>query len=689
MTYLCNTWYLAAWDREVAPGQLFSRTLLDEQIVFYRDEAGVAHALRDRCPHRFAPLSMGRLCDGQIECPYHGLRFGADGRCRHNPHGDGHIPDTAVVPTYPLVERYTALWIWMGEAAAADADLIPDFASMDPARRVVGQGYLQVGANYLLEVDNILDLSHIQYLHGNNVGSEAVSRASTEIVQEGSVVHSNRLVRNEFLNEILERQYRLPPGQPVDRWLDTRWSPPATMELWVGVAPAGSDEPRRVGKRQPYLHVFTPATAKTTHYFFATSYPLRMGAEAVERAAADIEFLRRPFAEEDQPMLEAQQAAMGDADFWSLKPVLLPGDAPGVRARRVLDGLIAAEQAEQTEAEHPSLPITAQPIQVVRPPRADDATLDLVVVDRREEAEDICSFVLARPDGGDLPGHEAGAHVEVDLANGLVRHYSLCAEPGDASRWRIAVQREAASRGGSATIHQSLVKGSRIRLRGPRQHFGLEAAGPSLLIAGGIGVTPILAMAHALASQGRDFVFHYCTRSAGRTAFAAELAASSFADRVVIHHDDGPSDQRFDAATVLAGLDPSTHLYVCGPTGFMDHVLATARRLGLAEDRLHREYFAAASPDSKAARPFEIELAASGRIIHVPADKSALRALQDEGIEIAYSCEAGVCGSCLTPVLAGTPEHHDAFLTDAERAAGGCFTPCCSRALSERLVIDL
>lgn len=351
MTYLLNTWYLAGWASELTPGALLPRTLLDERIVLYRDDGGAAHALQDRCPHRFAPLSLGKLCNGQVQCGYHGLQFGADGQCTRNPHGDGRIPKAAIVRAYPIVERYTGLWIWMGDPTGADEALIPDFgASMDPSKRVVGNGYLHVKANYMLEVDNILDLSHIQYLHGGNLGSESVASAETAIEQVESAVYSKRLVRNERLTEALEKQYRLPPGQPIDRWLDTRWNAPATMELWVGAAPAGSPDPRSVGKRQPYAHIFTPETARSTHYFFATSYPMRMGEEAHQRAIADIEFLRQPFAAEDQPMLEAQQSAMGDSEFWSLKPVLLSGDAPAVRARRVLDSLIKAEQGASAPA---------------------------------------------------------------------------------------------------------------------------------------------------------------------------------------------------------------------------------------------------------------------------------------------------------------------------------------------------
>jgi phenylpropionate dioxygenase-like ring-hydroxylating dioxygenase large terminal subunit len=353
MTYLRNTWYIAAWDYEVAPGSTFSRRLLDKPVVFYRDSNGTPHALANRCPHRFAPLHLSRVIGDRLQCRYHGLEFDGTGACVRNPQGDGAIPRTARVKAYPVAERHGALWIWMGDSAQADAERIPDFSSMDPAKRIVARDYLHARANYLLEVDNILDLSHIEFLHDSSLGSDAVKAAETSVEQVGHTVYSKRLTRNERLTEALERQYGIPPGTLLDRWLDTRWDAPGNMELWVGQAPAGSPDPRSVGKRVPFQHLFTPETATTTHYFFATSYPLRMGEEGRRRAEDDIRFLRAPFETEDLPMLEAQQSAMGDAEFWSLKPVLLPGDAAGVRARRVLDGLIKAEQAAPaTTASH-------------------------------------------------------------------------------------------------------------------------------------------------------------------------------------------------------------------------------------------------------------------------------------------------------------------------------------------------
>jgi vanillate O-demethylase ferredoxin subunit len=324
--------------------------------------------------------------------------------------------------------------------------------------------------------------------------------------------------------------------------------------------------------------------------------------------------------------------------------------------------------------------------------------LELVVAERHEEAQDIVAFALEHPQGGELPAFEAGAHVMVQAAPGLQRAYSLCGDPRERRRYRIGVQREPASRGGSAALHAGLQAGMRLRVGAPRNAFALcEQAGHSILLAGGIGITPLLAMAERLAALRADFALHYCTRSPQRTAFAARLAAPALAPHLRLHHDDGPPAQRFDAASALARPAQGAqdwHVYVCGPAGFIDHAMATAQRLGWPDAQLHREYFSppattADGADTAADRPFELVLASSGRRIAVPAGQSAARALQEAGVALAMSCEEGVCGTCVTTVLQGQPAHRDHYLTAQDRARNDCFMPCCSRAHTAQLVIDL
>ncbi|WP_414820394.1 PDR/VanB family oxidoreductase [Variovorax sp. Root411] len=312
----------------------------------------------------------------------------------------------------------------------------------------------------------------------------------------------------------------------------------------------------------------------------------------------------------------------------------------------------------------------------------------LRVARRVEEADGVCSFELVPQDSSALPAFAAGAHIDVHVAPGLIRQYSLSNDPAERNRYRIAVLREPSSRGGSAGMHDSVRSGDVLRVSAPRNHFPLVDAPRSLLLAGGIGVTPILAMARALHAQGRDFEMHYCGRSASRMAFLEELASAAFASSVVLHADDVPA-QKFDAQRVLAHPAGHTHLYVCGPNGFMDHVLETARRLDWPETQLHREYFAGVATALATDGSFEVRVASTGLSCQVPAGKTVTEVLAAHGVEVPTSCEAGLCGTCLTRVLEGTPDHRDSFLTDAERAANDQFTPCCSRALSPLLVLDL
>ncbi len=316
--------------------------------------------------------------------------------------------------------------------------------------------------------------------------------------------------------------------------------------------------------------------------------------------------------------------------------------------------------------------------------------IDVRVASRTVEATDICSYELVSLDGKPLPSFSAGSHVDVHLPGGMVRQYSLCNDPRATHHYLIGVLRDPLSRGGSQAMHDQIKEGDKIAISVPRNHFPLaHEASHHLLLAGGIGVTPILCMAERLAVVGASFEMHYCTRSPDRTAFRSRIAASSFADRVKFHHDDGPAEQLLNIPEVVAWPKPGLHLYVCGPKGFMDAVLGAARAKGWKSDALHFEFFTADVSPTGTEAGFQVKLASSGQLVDVPADKSVVHALADAGVEVLVSCEQGVCGTCLTRVLEGEPEHRDSYLTPEEQAANDQFTPCCSRSKSPILVLDL
>jgi vanillate O-demethylase ferredoxin subunit len=317
------------------------------------------------------------------------------------------------------------------------------------------------------------------------------------------------------------------------------------------------------------------------------------------------------------------------------------------------------------------------------------AQIAVKVLRKKQEARDIASFELVKPDGSALPGFSAGSHIDVQVPGGLTRQYSLCNDATEQHRYRIAVLRDPASRGGSLAMHDTLKEGDTLLISEPRNHFPLVHAQRTLLFAGGIGVTPLLAMAQRLAAIGADFTLHYSARSADRTAFRDEIAASRYAPRVQFHFDDGDAAQKLALEQELGQPREGTHVYVCGPSGFIDFVVQTAKRLGWKDDQVHLEYFGAAPQDTSGDRAFQVKVASSGSIYEVAADQTVVEALQAHGIEILTSCEQGVCGTCITRVLQGECDHRDMYFTDDEKAKHDQFTPCCSRSRSPLLVLDL
>lgn len=318
------------------------------------------------------------------------------------------------------------------------------------------------------------------------------------------------------------------------------------------------------------------------------------------------------------------------------------------------------------------------------------STLDVRVQRKQPVATAIVMFELVSLDGQPLPAFTAGAHIDVHVPNGLVRQYSLCSDPQDRSVYRIAVLQENEGRGGSKGMHALVETGATLRISAPRNLFELAPdAQRSLLLAGGIGVTPLLAMAQSLAAQQRDFALHYFARSQDRAAFVEELRASPFSDKVHLHFDDVPAKVQADVAQLLQTPQSGLHLYTCGPKGFMDAVLGQARDGGWAEAHLHYEFFSAEPVLTGDEGEFQVRLARSGQTIAIRADQTIVAALTEAGVSVPVSCEQGVCGTCLTKVLEGEPDHRDMYLTPEEQARNDQMLLCCSRARSACLVLDL
>lgn len=316
--------------------------------------------------------------------------------------------------------------------------------------------------------------------------------------------------------------------------------------------------------------------------------------------------------------------------------------------------------------------------------------LNLKVIHKAQEAVDICTFDLVSPDGHSLPSFTAGSHIDVHLPNGLIRQYSLCNDPNETHRYQIAVLKDSASRGGSHAMHDSIHEGQILQVSAPKNHFALDhKAKKSLLLAGGIGITPILCMAEELTRTGAEFELHYCARTPDHAAFRKRIMDSKFADRTTFYFSKDNNSRKLVVNELLVQPQTGCHLYVCGPKRFMDAVLTTAREQGWPENQLHYEFFGAELVKSESDGAFEVELKSSGRVITISKDQAVTQALAAAGVEILVSCEQGVCGTCLTGVLGGIPDHKDSYLTVEEQSANNQFTPCCSRAKTARLILDI
>lgn len=340
MGYLKNAWYAGAWARELGETPL-ARTIHDQPIVFFRGSDGAPAALHDACPHRFAPLSRGKVSSNSIVCGYHGLEFDRTGLCIRNPHGKGAVPRALAVRKYPLAERYGVIWIWPGDADKADAALIPSLPILEDPEFSWVEGHLHVSANYELLIDNLLDLSHVEFLHPFLSSPGSSQRTTFRVQHDGDQVSAIYDVSPEPISGLFQL---LMDGDKEmgDMHACMQWNPPSSLYLDTTMRYSGASA--NESACVPTVHLLTPETEDSTHYFWSAGRNRLHGDEHVSEML--FHGVQSAFANEDEPMIRAVRTRMHSNDLFAHKPALLPIDAAAVRARRVLARLIAGEAGE-------------------------------------------------------------------------------------------------------------------------------------------------------------------------------------------------------------------------------------------------------------------------------------------------------------------------------------------------------
>ena len=353
MPFLKNTWYVAANAYELDADQpndgVVSRLICNEQIALFRNSDGSVAAIHDRCPHRFVPLSMGKRVGDSLQCGYHGLRFDGTGACVEAPHDDDNQKARACVRAYPAVERDKLIWMWMGDVALADPDLIPEFKFFSDTDTYTScQGYSHIKGNYQLIADNLLDLSHIHYLHpGIHQGSN-FEDFDNKVQRDGDTVWSMLWRPHYYVDPAQRPVFGMEPGgDDVEGQGHARWDAPGV--LFVDTAFWDHGKSYGEGWNTPNAHLITPETETTSHYFWGSGRNFARDNDMFTQSTAAT--MKNVFETQDGPMVEAQQRDMGNStDFLDHKPIILKADAAGVLARRIMQQKIRAEQNGMAEA---------------------------------------------------------------------------------------------------------------------------------------------------------------------------------------------------------------------------------------------------------------------------------------------------------------------------------------------------
>ena len=336
MGFVRNAWYMAAWAKDVGEAPV-AITILDEPVVIFRSGDAMG-ALYDVCPHRAVPLSLGHVAGDTIVCPYHGIAFDAAGSCRRNPHVKG-PPERLRARAYRVAEKDGIVWLWPGDATAADTATIPDYGWFDtPSEFATGRGYLHIEADYRLLIDNLMDLAHADYIHPNTVGQPGAAEVQqAKVVRDGPMIAVNTIWPD--LPPSAFHRHGWTKTERVDKYLDMKWRPASNLLLDLGIMAPG--DPREAGIRTPGAHILTPETERTTHYFWASARDFDIGNAELTGRIADI--IGRAFGTEDKPIIEAAQRNI-ERTGAALRNLTI-GDSGSAMVRRELDRLVAEEQA--------------------------------------------------------------------------------------------------------------------------------------------------------------------------------------------------------------------------------------------------------------------------------------------------------------------------------------------------------
>ena len=559
------------------------------------------------------------------------------------------LAEASSVPHAPCTAREHCghLFVCLGPEPKPLFEL-PEFEQ--PGRRFVSMGAIGLHTGGLRVVENFLDMAHFPFVHSHILGSEA----ATEV-------------------------------RPYEVELDQR------SELWA----------RGCKFVQPLASAASDGQADVDYVYRVVNpfSPLLYKAPVGHAGGADIIFLFVQPTEEDECIahfsISLFDAASSAGEIMAFQQTILGQDKPilesHVYKRLPLDARL--EVPSQADAGSSTYRRWLRRIGLkwgVEPAHEEASRfMDLVVSDKRQIADDIAAFTLRSPAGGPLPPTTPGAHLDVHLAGGIVRQYSLCNGGSDDDFYAIAVKREAQSRGGSRAMHEQIAVGDLIRVGAPKNNFRQDlSAAQSLLIAGGIGITPLIAMARDLKARDEPFHLHYFCRSTAQAAFREQLDAE-LAGAWTLHVGLLPEETREVVQGIVREASPATHGYSCGPAPLMQLVEACARAAGWPPERLHFEYFMSARKVDASGKPFELTLARSGRTVQIPGDRSIVDVLRSMDVAIETNCEQGVCGTCLCTVIDGTPDHRDQYLSTQEKASNLQMLPCVSRARSASLTIDL